>query len=67
MPVKSSYPLTVGGFTGVGSDPFPYHNKMKFTTADNENDKWSGGNCATYISYQSGWWHNACRQINLNR
>ena len=24
---------------------------MKFTTADNENDNWNGGNCATYIMF----------------
>ena len=64
---NDEYPLTVGGFTGVGTDPFAYHNKMKFTTADNENDKWSGGNCATYVTYKSGWWYNTCRQVNVNR
>ena len=64
---SEEYPLTVGGFTGVGTDPFAYHNKMKFTTADNENDKWGGGNCATYVTYKSGWWYNSCRQVNVNR
>ena len=48
---SEEYPLTVGGFTGVGRDPLAYHNKMKFTTADNENDNWNGGNCATYIMF----------------
>ena len=32
---SEEYPLTVGGFTGVGGDWFAYHNKMKFSTPDN--------------------------------
>ena len=47
---SEEYPLTVGGFTGVGTDWFndqSYpHNGMKFSTPDNDNDKNSGGNCA---------------------
>ena len=66
---SEEYPLTVGGFTGVGTDWFnkqPYgHNGMKFTTPDNDNDKDSGGNCA--VSYKSGWWYNTCYRINLNK
>ena len=42
---SEEYPLTVGGFTGVGTDWFNdqsfLHNGMKFTTSDNDNDKWS--------------------------
>ena len=49
---NEEYPLTVGGFTGVGTDQFASHslNGMKFTTPDNDNDKRSGSNCAV-----SGW------------
>ena len=60
---SEEYPLTVGGFTGVGSDSFAYHNGMKFTTSDNDNDK-SSGNCAT--KYKDGWWFNNCYHININ-
>ena len=63
------YPLTAGGFTGVGTDWFNYLsyplNGMKFSTPDNDNDKWSGGNCAA--SQKSGWWYNGCSHININR
>ena len=45
---SEEYPLTIGGFTGVGSNQFAYHNKMKFTTTNNENDNWNNDNCATY-------------------
>ena len=63
---SEEYPLTVGGLTGVGTDRFASHplNGMKFTTLDNDNDKWSGNNCAAH--YKSGWWHNYCRHIDIN-
>ena len=63
---SEEYPLTVGGFTGVGHDWFadPPLNGMKFSTPDNDNDK-SNYNCAA--SYKSGWWYNNCSHININR
>jgi len=60
---SEEYPLTVGGFTRVAGDEFAYHNGMKFSTTDNDNDKWSG-NCAAY--HHSGWWYNSCLNININ-
>ena len=65
---SEEYPLTVGGFTGVGTDHFASHplNGMKFSNADNENDKRSGSNCVA--DYKSGciWWHYKCYSININ-
>ena len=61
---SEEYPLTVGGFTGVGRDRFANHNKMKFSTPDNDNDK-NVGNCAA--TSKSGWWYNSCYHININR
>ena len=52
------YKLTVKGFTKVGTDRFARHNKMYFSTSDNDNDK-SSDNCAA-ITNNSGWWYNAC-------
>ena len=66
------YPLTIGGFTGITpADPFATHslNGMKFSTYDNENDQWSGGNCAVKrgrATDNGGWWYNGCWLINLN-
>ena len=61
---SEEYPLTIGGFTGVGTDWFDYssygHNGMKFSTPDK-----GSNNCA--VTYKSGWWYNICYRINLNK
>ena len=63
---SEEYPLTVGGFTGLGSDWFASRplNGMKFSTPDNDNDK-NSGNCAA--SYKNGWWFNSCHHISINQ
>ena len=61
---NEEYPLTIGGFTGVGTDRLAYHNRMKFSTQDNDNDRW-GSNCAA--SHRGGWWFNACVHSNINQ
>ena len=62
---SEEYPLTVEGFTGVGTDWFAIRpqNGMKFSTPDNDNDKHST-NCAAH--YKSGWWYKNCYHININ-
>ena len=64
---SEEYPLTVGGFTGMGDDWFasPPLNGMRFTTVDNENDEWSSGNCA--VHHKNGWWFNNCGLIRINK
>ena len=59
---SAEYPLTIGGFTGITTDPFVTHNGMRFTTSDNDNDQ-NGGNCGS----SNGWWHSNCYSINPNR
>ena len=64
---SEEYPLTVGGFTGVGNNQFiavRTLNGMKFSTPDNDNNK-DGSNCAT--KYSSGRWYNSCYCININK
>ena len=66
---SEEYPLTVGGFTGVGTDWFDIksrpHNGMKFSIPDNDNDNWSSGNCAA--TEKSVWqYHSGCYHINFN-
>ena len=63
---SKEYPLTVGGFTGEGTDLFKPHNGYKFSTPDNDNDIWSGGNKNCAANSRSGWWHYACYRINTN-
>ena len=64
---SEEYPLTAGGFTGVGTDRFngklEPHNGMKFSTPDNDNDKY-GGNYAA--DHKNGCWFNSCDSININ-
>ncbi|XP_038059808.1 ficolin-2-like [Patiria miniata] len=39
-------------------------NGMPFTTKDNENDIWQGGNCANF--FHGAWWYKDCTSTNLN-
>ena len=63
---SAEYPLTIGGCTGITTDPFVTHplNGMRFSTKDNDNDQ-DSGDCAA--SHYDGWWHNNCYHIDLNR
>ena len=61
---SEEHQLTVGEFTGVGTDRFAQYNEMYFSTSDNDNDK-SSDNCAA-ITNNIGWWYNACDDTNLN-
>ena len=62
---SEEYPLTVGGFTGVGTDWFAHQplNGIRFSTPDNDNDK-ARLNCAAF--FKNGWWYNNCFTININ-
>jgi len=62
---SEEYPLTIGEFTGVGTDWFAYHplNGMKFSTPENDNDKHTS-NCAA--GHKSGWWSRKCHSISTN-
>ena len=60
---KDKYKLTFGGFQGTTTDPMAHHNGMNFTTKDNDNDKYSGGNCALLYDPKEpsgGWWYTSC-------
>ena len=78
-PATEQYPLTISGFSGYTTDPFNLHqspptshafalNKMKFTTIDKDNDRWSR-NCANPTEHSGitgGWWYNRCAEIYPN-
>ena len=61
---SEEYPLTVGGYSGsIISNDALYHNGMKFSTPDNDNDE--SDNSA--VSYKSGNWYKNYHTINLNQ
>ena len=47
-----------GDFNGNGHFGYYFHNGMKFSTHDQDNDEYGGYNCA--LSRGSGWWYNQC-------
>ena len=65
---NEEYPLSLGGFTGVGRDWLSYSggngHGMKFSTSDNDNDRHTSFNCADRNNY--GWWHNSCTYVRIN-
>ena len=67
---KSKYKLQISGFTGNQSvlpHALEFNNNKKFTTIDQDNDDYRGGNCATYLKKNcGGWWYGACTRVNLN-
>ena len=62
---KDKYKLTVGGFQGTTTDPMAYHNGMKFTTKDSDNDVWPN-NCALWYGPGGGWWYKSCAFLQPN-
>ena len=60
---KSKYTLAIGGYTGNAGDSFARHNRMKFSTKDQDNDSWNR-NCA--VTFTGGWWYRDCHDSNLN-
>ena len=61
---STDYQIAIGGYSGDAGDSLTYNNGMKFSTKDQDNDGWSGGNCA--VTYRGGWWYKHCHYANLN-
>ncbi|XP_052429847.1 microfibril-associated glycoprotein 4-like [Carassius gibelio] len=60
---SEGYKLQVSGFVNGGAgDSLYYHNGMKFSTYDNDQDN-SGSNCAM-IYFGGGFWYNKCYYTN---
>ena len=61
---NEGYAVQFQGYTGNASDAMAsYHQAMKFSTRDNDQDL-SNTNCAD--SYQGGWWYSHCQHVNIN-
>eukprot|EP00105_Crassostrea_gigas_P031345 XP_011454024.1 PREDICTED: ficolin-1 [Crassostrea gigas] len=61
---SSKYKLEVNGYSGNAGDSLDYHNNMKFSTPDEDNDSDSSRSCAS--KYRSGWWFNSCSHTKPN-
>ncbi|XP_025102408.1 uncharacterized protein LOC112568993 isoform X2 [Pomacea canaliculata] len=60
---ETKYRLSVSDYTGTAGDSMKIHNKMAFTTYDQDNDR-KKVNCAK--ESHGGWWYNSCHHANLN-
>ncbi|XP_048768000.2 fibrinogen-like protein A [Ostrea edulis] len=60
---SSKYRLTVSGYSGTAGDSLSYHNGMKYSTKDQDNDKYHR-QCTTMR--KGAWWHKSCNYSNLN-
>uniref|UniRef100_A0A1X7UN41 Fibrinogen C-terminal domain-containing protein n=1 Tax=Amphimedon queenslandica TaxID=400682 RepID=A0A1X7UN41_AMPQE len=61
---STEYILTVGGYSGTATDSLWWHNGLRFSTRDNDNDRWLINDCTRF--HAGGWWYNACVLSNLN-
>ena len=57
------YELHLGAYSGNTGNSLNYHNNMKFSTIDKDNDL-SKENCS-HIKL-GGWWYEECAAVNLN-
>ena len=59
---SNSYKLTIWSKTdGNTYDTLSYHNSMKFSTFDRDNDQYPSDSCAK--DYNGGWWFNYCYKM----
>lgn len=57
--------MTSGTYTdGDAGDSFSFESGNKFSTPDQDNDKYGAGHCAKL--FKSGWWHGVCHKASLN-
>ncbi|KAL9957684.1 hypothetical protein ACROYT_G034608 [Oculina patagonica] len=58
------YQMTSGNYiVGDAGDSFSFESGSKFSTVDQDNDKWKN-HCAQ--TFKSGWWHAICHKASLN-
>lgn len=63
-PESDGYRLTAQQYSGDAGDALWYHDGLKFSTKNRDNDLWRPSSCAR--ERKGGWWYNACYWANLN-
>ena len=58
------YLVILSSILGIAGDSLGYHNHMKFSTVDEDNDRWGKTHCAKYL--ESAWWYKSCYFASLN-
>ncbi|KAL9985715.1 hypothetical protein ACROYT_G008153 [Oculina patagonica] len=61
---RTKYQLSLGTYSGKAGDSLSGHRGYPFSTKDQDNDVYSGGNCA--VMYKGAWWYTKCHGSNLN-
>ena len=61
---STKYVLGVSGYSGDAKDRLDYHNGMKFSTKDQDNDLYHSESCA--VTRHGAWWYDHCAHSNLN-
>ena len=61
---SKGYKLKIKGFTGNSGPSLHYHNGMKFSTKDKDNDEASSKHCAEEC--HGAWWYKNCLESSLN-
>uniref|UniRef100_H2Z6A5 Fibrinogen C-terminal domain-containing protein n=1 Tax=Ciona savignyi TaxID=51511 RepID=H2Z6A5_CIOSA len=59
----TGYLLRIAHYSGNAGDSLTWHNNMRFTTFDVDNDPFPR-NCGDF--QRGGWWYNMCAHSNLN-
>ncbi|CAH1237868.1 FGL2 [Branchiostoma lanceolatum] len=66
----AKYRLHVGTYSGTAGDDgvqgLSVHDGREFSTYDQDNDDYSGVNCAVHHG-SGGWWYKRCDSVNLNQ
>eukprot|EP00111_Clytia_hemisphaerica_P009266 TCONS_00027220-protein len=60
----AGYDLHISGYSGNALDGMNYHDAMKFSTYDRDNDQHASANCA--LDRNAGWWFKSCLHVNFN-